>query len=60
MRPNVAPIAIDGTKMPAGTLQPYDKTTRQMRRMVASSSELIIRHCAQDLSLHRNQSYLIM
>lgn len=47
--PNVAPTAIEGTKMPAGTLQPYDSMTRQVRNTVASKSELTICHCAHDL-----------
>lgn len=49
IRPKVAPTAIDGTKMPAGTLQPYEMTTRRVRKTVARSRELTIRHCAQVL-----------
>lgn len=47
--PKVAPIAMDGTKMPAGTLLPYDIMTNTTRMMVARKSELAIGHCAQDL-----------
>ena len=42
--PKVAPTAIDGTKIPAGTLQPYEMTTRQVRSTVARRSEFTIRH----------------
>lgn len=49
MRPNVAPIAIEGTKIPAGTLQPYDMTTSPMRMTVAKSNELAIDHCTEVL-----------
>lgn len=49
IRPNVAPTAMDGTKMPAGTLQPYEMMTRPMRTTVASSSELTMGHCAEVL-----------
>lgn len=49
MRPKVAPTAMEGTKMPAGTLQPYERMTRKVRSTVARSSELTIRHWAQDL-----------
>lgn len=35
-------MAIDGTKIPAGTLQPYDMMTRKMRRMVATASDITI------------------
>ena len=42
--PKVAPMAIEGTKMPAGTLHPYEITTRPMRIIVARSRELDIRH----------------
>lgn len=42
--PNEAPMAIDGTKMPAGTLQPYDIITSKVRIIVAIASEKIIRH----------------
>jgi len=44
--PKVAPIAIDGTKIPAGTLHPYVMTTRPMRIIVARSKELEMRHWA--------------
>jgi hypothetical protein len=42
--PKVAPIAIDGTKIPAGTLQPYEITTRPIRMTVAKIRELEMRH----------------
>jgi len=44
--PKVAPMAIEGTKMPAGTLHPYEITTKPMRIIVARSKELDIRHWA--------------
>jgi hypothetical protein len=44
MRPNVAPIAMEGTKMPAGTLDPYDTITSNVRMKVASKREFTIRH----------------
>ena len=44
MRPKVAPMAIDGTKIPAGTLQPYDITTKAVRATVAKKRELTIGH----------------
>jgi len=43
--PNDAPIAIDGTNIPAGTLHPYEMTTRHIRIIVAKIRELTIRHC---------------
>lgn len=49
MRPKDAPIAIDGTKMPAGTLAPYEMMTKPMRTTVASSNELTICHCTDVL-----------
>jgi hypothetical protein len=42
--PKVAPMAIEGTKMPAGTLHPYEITTRPIRIKVARSRELDMRH----------------
>jgi hypothetical protein len=39
MRPRDAPIAIEGTKIPAGTLHPYEMMTRKVRRTVAMSRE---------------------
>ena len=44
MRPKVAPMAMDGTKIPAGTLQPYDITTKAVRATVARKRELTIGH----------------
>jgi hypothetical protein len=49
MRPNVAPIAIEGTKIPAGTLHPYETTTNPMRITVANNNEFEMRHCSDDL-----------
>lgn len=49
IRPKVAPTAMEGTKMPAGTLHPYEMTTRHVRMTVARRSELTIRHCAHGL-----------
>ena len=49
IRPKVAPIAIEGTKMPAGTLHPYDTMTSKVLIHVASRSEFTMRHCANDL-----------
>lgn len=43
-RPKYAPIAIDGTKMPAGTLEPYEIMTSKVRMMVAKNSEFTIVH----------------
>jgi hypothetical protein len=40
--PNEAPIAMDGTKMPAGTLHPYDTMTRKIRNTVAIASDKTI------------------
>jgi hypothetical protein len=42
--PKDAPIAMEGTKIPAGTLQPYETTTNKARMIVASNSELAICH----------------
>ena len=44
MRPNVAPMAIDGTKIPAGTLHPYEMITSPIRTTVASSNVLTFLH----------------
>jgi hypothetical protein len=49
IRPKVAPTAMDGMKIPAGTLQPYERTTKPARKIVASSSEFAIGHCTPDL-----------
>ena len=49
MRPNVAPIAMDGTKIPAGTLQPYEMTTSPSRMTVARKSEFTMDHCTEVL-----------
>ena len=42
--PKEAPIAMDGTKMPAGTLHPNDMMTSNVRKTVAIAKEKIIRH----------------
>lgn len=58
--PNEAPIAIDGTKMPAGTLQPYVISTRNIRRTVATAKENMSDHRLSwlDLSqLHEDRGY---
>lgn len=49
IRPKVAPTAIEGTKMPAGTFAPYEMMMRAIRSTVASRRELTILHCAQVL-----------
>jgi hypothetical protein len=47
IRPKEAPTAIEGTKIPAGILQPYETTTRPIRMTVARSNELAMRHCSE-------------
>lgn len=54
IRPKDAPTAIDGTKIPAGTLQPYDIMTRNVRRIVAIASKKTMVHRFLVLSLVRN------
>lgn len=49
-RPKYAPIAIDGTKMPAGTLAPYEMMTSKVRITVARNSEFTIVHWAEVLT----------
>lgn len=49
MRPKLAPMAIEGTKIPAGTLHPYEMMTRPMRITVARNKEFTMRHCAEVL-----------
>jgi hypothetical protein len=44
MRPNAAPTAIEGTKIPAGTLHPKDMMTSKVRRIVAIKRLPIICH----------------
>ena len=44
MRPNVAPTAMDGTKIPAGTFAPYEIMIRAIRSTVANRRELTILH----------------
>jgi hypothetical protein len=48
IRPKDAPTAIEGTNIPAGTLQPYEKMTSMMRRTVAMNRDNTIgqRFCA--------------
>lgn len=53
IRPKTAPTAIDGTKIPAGTLHPYESTIRRVLIMVASKSELTILHWEEDLQTSR-------
>jgi hypothetical protein len=59
IRPKDAPMAMDGTKMPAGTLQPYEIITKKTRRIVAVASENTIdhRYLALVKSATRMQSY---
>jgi hypothetical protein len=45
IRPKDAPIAIEGTNMPAGTLHPYETTTKPIRMTVANNREFAMRHC---------------
>lgn len=42
IRPKDAPMAIEGTKIPAGTLQPYEMITSPVRRIVAIANDTII------------------
>ena len=42
--PNDAPIAMEGTNIPAGTLHPYETMTKSTRRMVAMSKEKTMDH----------------
>ena len=49
-RPKYAPIAIDGTKIPAGTLAPYEIMTSKVRMRVARNSEFTIVHWAEVLT----------
>jgi predicted 2-oxoglutarate/Fe(II)-dependent dioxygenase YbiX len=49
-RPKYAPIAIDGTKIPAGTLAPYETMTSKIRMTVARNSEFTIAHWAEVLA----------
>jgi len=43
-------MAIDGTKIPAGTLAPYEIMTSKTRMTVARKSEFTIVHWAEVLS----------
>lgn len=49
IRPNVAPTAMEGTKIPAGTLHPYEITTSPVRIIVAMNNELATDHCTDVL-----------
>ena len=49
-RPKYAPMAIDGTKIPAGTLAPYEMMTSKVRMRVARNSEFTIVHWAEVLT----------
>jgi hypothetical protein len=49
IRPKEAPMAIDGTKMPAGTLHPALTITSAILMIVARRSEFTIRHCTDVL-----------
>jgi hypothetical protein len=40
---------MDGTKIPQGTLQPYEMMMKPIRMIVANKSELTIFHCSDDL-----------
>jgi hypothetical protein len=52
MRPNAAPTAMLGTKMPAGTLHPKEMMTSKVRMMVAIKRDPIICHlCSGSQSL---------
>lgn len=55
IRPKVAPTAIDGTKIPAGTLHPYEMTTRPILMIVAKSKELTICHCELVLYIQKEK-----
>lgn len=56
--PKQAPTAMEGTKIPQGTLQPYEMMINPIRMIVASSSELTIFHCSDDLSLASITPYM--
>ena len=49
IRPKVAPMAIEGTKIPAGTLHPYEIMTKKIRKIVARSNESVTDHCTEVL-----------
>ena len=48
-RPNEAPTAMEGTKIPAGTLLPYEIMMRIVRIIVASSNETMFLQRSADL-----------
>jgi len=56
IRPKVAPTAMDGTKIPAGTFAPYEMMTKPVRKIVARRRELAILHCAQLLDTHEREN----
>ena len=49
MRPKVAPMAIEGTKIPAGTLHPYEIITKKIRKIVARSKDHATDHWTEVL-----------
>lgn len=49
IRPKVAPMAMEGTKMPAGTFEPYETTTMPIRKTVAINNALAMVHCTEVL-----------
>jgi len=51
--PKYAPTAMDGTKIPHGTLQPYVTMIINVRMIVARRRELTMRHCAEDLLISK-------
>ena len=53
IRPNVAPMAMEGTKMPAGTFEPYETTTMPIRKTVAMNNALDMVHCTEVLYLRQ-------
>ena len=52
VRPNEAPMAMDGTNIPAGTLQPYDMITKKILRNVAIVRDDTIDHRFLALGTH--------
>ena len=51
--PNEAPIAMDGTNIPAGTLQPYEIMTRKVRTNVEKVNDSTIFHRFFVLNAHQ-------
>jgi hypothetical protein len=50
-RPKEAPTAIDGTKIPAGTFDPYETIINIVRITVANNNDIIFLHRYADLPL---------